>query len=215
LLPPSPTETALYSTHVGALVRATLPATWTETPTPTATLTPTATPVTPTATPTTVPQLADLCSSLTVSAQFSSGSTFHWNNVIVMALGTPLTAVLDPVTHQSIPLTVRFLALNLLTQQNQGVQINGGLVALMELPVSHLPGPGLYMWKVAVYGDGIGEQCARQGFFLVVRTADDLMTATARVLITPTLAPTEEVTGEANEDGTIIPIFQGFIPGGS
>ena len=211
--PTQPTWTATLplSTHAGPLLRATLPATWTETPTATDTLTPTATPVTPTATATQVPQLADLCPSLTVSAQFANGSTFHWNKTIVMTLGTPLTAVLDPVSGKTDNLTVRFLAVNLLTRQNLGVQLNGGLVAFMELPIHELPGPGFYSWKVAVYGDSIGERCTQGGFFVVSRTADDLMTATALASITP--SPTAVITEEATEDGTIIPIFQGAIPG--
>ena len=134
-----------------------------------------------------------------------------------MTLGTPLSAVLNPATGKAIPLTVRFLANNLLNGQNQGVELNGGLVAVMELPINQLPGPGLYTWKVAIYGDGMDEQCLHQGFFFVTRSADDLMTATARALITPTPMPTVEFTDEATQDGTIIPIFQGNIPipGGS
>jgi len=201
------------STHIGPIVRETLPSTWTEMPTPSPTLTPTATPVTPTARPTAIPALADLCATFTVNYQFPDNLTFHWNNAIVMTLGTPLMTVLDPATNKPVALTVRFLAVNLLNQQNQGAQLYGGLVAIMELPISALPGPGLYHWTAAVYGDGIGQRCTQQGYFVVLRTAEDIMTATAFASITPTVTPTMTLaTDEATEEGTIIPIFQGNIP---
>ena len=82
----------------------------------------------------------------------------------------------------------------------------------MELPVHQLPGPGAYTWTLAVYGDGLDAQCLHQGFFFVTRSAEDLMTATALASITPTAVPSLEFTDEATPDGTLIPIFQGYIP---
>ena len=109
-----------------------------------------------------------------------------------------------------MPLTVRFLATQVETGENFGVQFAGGQVFGLELPIHQLPGPGHYTWKIGVYSNDIG-RCIHNGTFVVTRSADDLLTATALAAITPTVMPTEEVT----QDGTIIPIFQGFIPGGS
>ena len=206
----SPTETSRLSTHTGSVIRATLPSTWTETPTPSATPTPTSTPITPTATPTPIPGLAALCESFDVQAQFADGHVFGWNDSLLLFTGTSLTNVFDPATHQTVLLTVRFLATQVETGENLGVQFAGGQVFGLELPIHQLPGPGNYTWKVGVYGNDI-EHCIHTGTFVVTRSAEDLLTATALAAITPTLAPTEEVT----QDGTIIPIFQGFIPGGS
>src|SRR6185295_4972326 len=116
---PTESATSHFSTHTGPIVRVTLPATWTETPTPSATLTPTATPVTPTATPTPAPLLADLCASFNVQYEIPDGHSFGWNGALVMGFGTSLSAVLNPATGKTIPLTVRFLATNLLNRQNQ------------------------------------------------------------------------------------------------
>ena len=209
---PSPTETSRFSTHTGPIIHATLPSTWTETPTPSATVTPTPTPVTPTATPTLIPGLATLCDSFSVQAQFSEGHTFGWNDTLVLFTGTSLTSVFDAATHKTITLMVRFLATEVETGENLGVQFAGGQVFGMELPINRLPAPGTYTWKVGVYGsDDIG-RCSHKGTFSVTRSADDLLTATARALITPSAMPTVETTGEATEDGTI-PIFHGPIPG--
>lgn len=209
---PSPTETSRFSTHTGPIIHATLPSTWTETPTASATLTPTPTPVTPTATPTLVPGLATLCDAFSVQAQFSEGHSFGWNDTLALFTGTPLTSVFDAATHKTITLTVRFLATEIETGENLGVQFAGGQVFGMELPINRLPEPGTYTWKAGVYGsDEIG-RCIHKGTFVVTRSADDLLTATAQALITPTMLPTPEGTDEATEDGTI-PIFQGPIPG--
>ncbi len=207
----SPTPTDRFPTHAGPIIRATLPPAWTLTYTPLPTLTPTPTPVTPTATATPLPSLSELCDSFTVDTQFQDGDTFGWNDTLSMVFGTTLSAVRDPASGNAITLVVRFLATRPADGENLGVQLDGGQVSAIQLPVDQLPGPGDYDWKVAVYGDGIGEQCVHAGSFVVTRSAADLLTATALAAIPPTPAPTVAVT----EDGTIIPIFQNILPGGS
>jgi hypothetical protein len=193
--PASPTPTLHLSTHAGPLVRATLPPTWTTTPTPLPTATLTPTPVTPTATLTPVPSLAELCDSFTVDYAFDDGHSFRWNETIAMLFGTPFSAVRDPATQRVVPLTVRWLATHRLSGENLGVEVGGGQRFGMELPISRLPRPGFYEWTVAVYGDGIGEQCRHTGIFFASRSAIDL---------TPTLeiAATAEATTEMTADAT-------------
>jgi hypothetical protein len=152
--------------------------------------------------------LATLCDSFSVQAQFSDDHVFGWNDTLVLFTGTPLTSVFDAAAHKTVTLTVRFLATEIETGENLGVQFAGGQVFGMELPINRLPVPGTYTWKAGVYGsDEIG-RCIHKGTFIVTRSADDLLTATARALITPTV----EFTDEATENSTI-PIFQGPIPG--
>ncbi len=88
-----------------------------------------------------------------------------------MLLGTPLTAVRDATTGVVDTLSVRFLATNLFTGRNQGIELSGGQVAIVELPLSKLPGPGVYTWKIAVYGDTMGERCLRHGLFFIAAPA--------------------------------------------
>ena len=139
---PSVTPTARFSTHEGPIVRATLPPTWTPTPTPLPTETFTPTPVTPTLTPSPIPDLASLCPSVQVISSFADGHVFQWSDTIEVFFGTPLTAVADPDTGAPIPLTVRFLATHSASGENLGVQLDGGEVFGMELPVDQLPHPG-------------------------------------------------------------------------
>jgi hypothetical protein len=197
--PPTQTlaPTSRFSTHVGPVVRETLPPTWTQTPTPLPTFTATATPVTPTATATPAPSLADLCSSFTLEHAIANGQVFRWTDTLTMVIGTPLRAITDPESEALIPLTVRFLARNPLDGENLGVQLPGGQVAIMELPIYQLPEPGFYLWNAAVHGEGIGEQCAQGGWFAVLRTADDLA-----MLATATSAAATSVAGTAQAAAT-------------
>lgn len=163
----TPTPTSHLSTHEGTLVRATLPPTWTETPTPLPTHTFTPTPVTPTATLTPVPSLDDLCDTFTVSASFDDGHVFEWGDTLTMVFGTTLTAVAEPVTGLPVALTVRWLATEQISGENLGVELDGGQMFAMELPISRLPRSGTYDWMVAIYGAGIDPQCAHDGSFVV------------------------------------------------
>jgi hypothetical protein len=185
----SPTPTLHLSTHAGPLVRATLPPTWTETPTshPTRTFTPS--PVIPTVTLTPVPNLAELCASFSVDYEFPDGHTFRWGDTITMLFGTTLSAVRDPVTQTVVPLTVRWLATHPLSSENLGIELAGGQLFGMELPVSRLPRPGYYQWKAAVYGEGIGEQCQQTGYFFVYRDESEA---------------TDEATAEATRETTAV-----------
>lgn len=180
-LPASATARPPLSTHSGPLFRATLPPTWTPTFTPTPTLTPTSTPVTPTPTLTPIPALADVCAAFVVNASIPLGYPFAWDDKLTLLLGTPLTAARDPATGiVDSALTVRFLATNLLTGRNQGIELSGGQVAIVELPLNKLPEPGIYTWMIAVYGDTLGERCVQRGLFFV---------AAPTAAATPTVAP--------------------------
>lgn len=192
--PPFTTPTLRLSTHAGPLVRATLPPTWTETPTPLPTLTPTPTPITPTATLTPVPSLDELCASFSVDAAFEDGHTFRWNESIAVLFGTTLSAVRDPATQAVVPLTVRWLATHALSGENLGVELQGGELFGMELPVNRLPRPGYYGWSVAIYGDGIGEQCKQGGYFFVFRSGSD---RTPTDETAPETQPSADLTDEA------------------
>ncbi len=187
------------------MVRATLPPSWTPSFTPPPSPTPTATPVTPTLTPTDVPSFASLCDSFDLTYDYEDGHVFGWNDAIALVFGTQIASVRDPATQNVISLTVRFLATQDSSGENQGVQLVGGQVYAIELPVHLLPGPGDYTWKVAVYGDGIGENCLHTGRFGVTQTVDDLLTATAlhALDLTATAAATPEPTSE-------IPILSGI-----
>jgi hypothetical protein len=149
----------------------------TSTPLPSAS--PTATPLTPTLTPTSAPALEDSCASFTLTHSIDNGHVFGWSDTLSMVLGTELSAVTDPATGQPVPLAVRFLATNPLDGENLGAQLPGGQVAILQLPIYELPEPGLYRWQVSVYGEGIGDQCVQEGWFVVVRTAGDLATLAA------------------------------------
>lgn len=164
---PTPMPTSRFSTHVGPVVRETLPPTWTSTPTPTASRTSTPTPITPTATATPVPDLASLCDSFQFINSVADGHAFQWSDTIQMIYGTPLTTVRDPDTGALVPLTIRFLATHTATGENLGVQMDGGQVFGMELSVDQLPHPGAYTWRLAVSGDGIADQCVHTGSFFV------------------------------------------------
>lgn len=190
----TPTPTSRLSTHEGTLVRATLPPTWTQTPTltPTATLTPT--PVTPTATLTPVPSLDELCDSFTINYPFADGHTFQWNDTIAMLFGTTLTAVVDPGAGMPVPITVRWLATHRQSGENLGVELGGGEIFALELPVSRLPRPGTYDWTVGVYGAG-GAQCVHEGAFVVNAPPPDAESTTEA---------TAEVTDEATSEPTAV-----------
>ncbi len=184
---PSVTPTSRFSTHVGPVVRATLPPTWTPTPTPLPTRTLTPTPVTPTPTASPVPSLADLCDSLQVVSGFDDGHVFQWTDTIEVFFGTPLTDVADPKTGAPIALTVRFLATHSASGENLGAQLAGGQIFGMELPVDQLPQPGDYTWQIAISGDGIDDQCLHSGSFSVLPPeATPETTAEATPEITPT-----------------------------
>jgi hypothetical protein len=99
--------------------------------------------------------------------------------------------VRDPATQNIVPLTVRWLATHRLSGENLGVELAGGELFGMELPVNRLPRPGYYQWSVAVYGNAIGEQCKREGYFFVYRSASE---STATV----------EVTSEATPEATAV-----------
>lgn len=172
-VPPTLTPTSRFSTHEGPVTRATLPPTWTNTPTPLPTSTLTPTPITPTPTLTPVPGVADICPSFTLDHEMSNGQVFNWSDTLRLVLGTTLSEI-TTADGQVVPLVVRFLARNPLDGENLGAQLPGGDVAILELPIYQLPEPGLYRWTVSVYGEGIGDQCEQGGWFIVVRTADDL-----------------------------------------
>lgn len=194
----TPSPTSRFSTHEGPIIRATLPPTWTITPSPLPTSTPTATPVTPTMTPTAVPALADLCPSFTLTHALTDGHVYGWSETLTLVLGTELTAVTDPATGETVPLAVRFLATNPLDGKNLGAQLPGGQVAILELPIYQLPEPGLYRWQASVYGEGIGDQCVRSGWFIVVRRSSDLATLAAATLSAATAQAQIDATPAAS-----------------
>ncbi len=166
-LSPSLTPTALFATHVGTIIRATLPPTWTPTPSPLPTRTFTATPITPTATETPAPTLNSLCESFQFVSGFADGHLFQSSDTLEIIYGTPISAVRDPDTGALVPLIVRFLATHPRSGENLGVQLDGGQIFGMELPVDQLPHPGFYTWRLAVSGDGIADQCVHTGYFFV------------------------------------------------
>ncbi len=184
---PSVTPTSRFSTHVGPIVRATLPPTWTLTPTPLPTATFTPTPVTPTLTASPIPSLADLCDSLQVVSSFDDGHVFRWTDTIELFYGTPLTAVADPATGAPIALTVHFLATHSDSGKNLGVEVVGGQIFGMELPADQLPLPGDYTWQITVSGDGIDDQCLHSGTFSVLPPET---TPEATPEATPEITPT-------------------------
>ena len=188
---PSVTPTARFNTHVGPIVRATLPPTWTPTPTPLPTETFTPTPVTPTLTASPIPSLADLCDSFQVVSSFDDGYSFRWSDTIEMIYGTSLTTVADPTTGAPIALTIRFLATHTASGENLGVQLGGGQIFAMQLPAAQLPSPGAYTWRIAVSGDGIDDQCVHTGTFSVQPPeATPEVTSEATSAATPEVTPT-------------------------
>ena len=166
----TPTATSHLSTHEGPVEQQTLPPSWTPTLTPTASHTPTPTPVTPTP----VPSIAEVCASLIVDAGFEDGHVFLWGDTITVMFGTPLSVVRDPATNAAEPVRVRFLATHVESDENLGVQGEGGQTSVMDLAANRLTEPGLYTWKVVVYGDRIGEQCAHEGTFYVYPSSEDV-----------------------------------------
>lgn len=193
------TPTSRLSTHEGTLVRATLPPTWTETPTPLPTATFTPTPVTPTATLTAVPSLDELCDTFSVSPGFADGRTFQWSDTITMLFGTTLTAVGDPGAGIPVPLTVRWLATERESGENLGLELAGGEIFAMELPISRLPRPGTYDWTVGVYGTGFDAQCIHEGTFTVSAPPPD-----AESTAEATVEATAETTAEATSEPTAV-----------
>ena len=182
------TPTSRLSTHVGTLVRATLPPTWTQTPTlpPTATFTPT--PITPTATLTPLPRLSELCDTFAVSTGFEDGHVFQWDGTITMLFGTTVMTVAEPGNETPVPITVRWLATERESGENIGAELAGGEIFAMELPVNRLPRPGTYDWTVGVYGSGGDAQCVHTGTFVVNAAPPDTES---------TAEATSEATGEA------------------
>jgi hypothetical protein len=119
-----------------------------------------------------VPSLSELCASFEVTPSFEDGHSFQWDDTITIIYGTPLQVVRDPATSNVVPLLVRFLATHPLSGENLGVQLEGGQIFGMELPVSQLPRSGYYDWKAAIYGEGIGEQCVHTGYFFVYQARE-------------------------------------------
>ncbi|MFN8449861.1 MAG: hypothetical protein U0521_15070 [Anaerolineae bacterium] len=92
---------------------------------------------------------------------------FEWGDTLTMLFGTTLTAVAEPVTRLPVALTVRWLATERTSGENLGVELDGGQMFAMELPISRLPRSGTYDWTVAIYGAGIDAQCTHEGSFVV------------------------------------------------
>jgi hypothetical protein len=121
-----------------------------------------------------VPSLDDLCASFTVDAGFEDGHIFLPDDTITMMFGTPLHLVRDPATNEAVPVLIRFMATHDESEETTGVQGSGGQTHVMELAASRLTNPGHYTWKVVIYSDSFGEQCAHEGDFYVYPTLDDV-----------------------------------------
>jgi hypothetical protein len=138
-----------------------------------------------------------LCDSFTVDYAFEDGHSFRWSESIAMLFGTTFSAVAAPNTGVPVPVTVRWLATHRQSGENLGLEVSGGQLFGMELPVSCLPHPGFYDWTVAVYSAVIGERCAHSGTFFVSRSALDLTS-------TPEIAATAEATANATADAAAV-----------
>lgn len=89
---------------------------------------------------------------------------------------------------------IRFLATHRSTKKNQGAQFPGGQTIIAELPVSLLPYPGLYDWKLSIYSEVYGDLCEREGTFVVLRPEN--IQATLEATAEATLEMTTEVVGD-------------------
>jgi hypothetical protein len=140
-----------------AIVAPTLPPTWTPSPSATA-APPSATPtLPPTAAPTATLTADELCAGFTLLYEIPAGARFAADGVIPIA-----------VTLEAAGPVVRFIAVQRGSGANQGVQLPGGQTAMLELPVSALPGPGWYDWTLGVaVTDDDTLLCARSGAFEV------------------------------------------------
>jgi hypothetical protein len=145
-------------------IRATFPPTWTPTDTgtpypPTETNTPAPTlPPTATIGP---EQIEEICDNFTFTREFDDGENFGWDKVIGFIVETQRTDVV-----------VRFLAVHRATGDNQGVQLPGGQLVLVELPVNLLPSPGIYDWTISVHHNLAGDFCTQSGYFFASRFAE-------------------------------------------
>jgi hypothetical protein len=70
--------------------------------------------------------------------------------------------------------TIRFVAIHRRTGENQGVQFTGGQTILAELPVSILPYPGLYDWKLSIHSEIYGDLCEHEGTFEVLSPENNI-----------------------------------------
>ncbi len=169
--PPQPSATpGLFPTLADTPQPVTLPPTWTPTFTPTP-APPTAT-LTPPPSPTPAPTLtaAEICDSLTLLYEIPPRHVYRWEQVIPFAF-----------TIEADDVVVRFVATHHATEENQGLQLEGGQSYLFEFQVSLLPRPGLYDWSLVVHSPHYGDLCAREGLFFALQ----LGTPAPEITMTP------------------------------
>ena len=160
--PPSPQALALQATPTPRS-RPTLPPTWTPTFTPTPappTLTRTSTP-TPTLTLTPGPQ--DICKAFWAVTDLTS-----FNGASGMDF-FPVDRTIALFIYTNAPEnSVRFFAVHALTGENRVIDIPGGQINGLDLPLNLFPHLGQYNWSLVVNNAAFGEICQRSGSFVIV-----------------------------------------------
>lgn len=77
------------------------------------------------------------------------------------------------ITSSSPEAPVIFFAQRRDSSDNRGLQMPGGQLNLVEFPVSLLPRPGLYDWRLYIDSAVYGQICEQTGYFFYVRSAEE------------------------------------------